>query len=110
MRPVRKSYLHVSLQPKYPLRDLTNEEHERYSCAGYVAFERYPEDEAKVGRYWTKAQLDTQGCGTATTMALALAETYARNPLFYGMTYCAYCQMHKPVAEFIWLDGSVVGS
>jgi hypothetical protein len=49
-------------------------------------------------------------CGTATSMGYALAETYARNPAFYGATYCVRCQMHKPVGEFLWDDGSVVGS
>lgn len=45
-------------------------------------------------------------CGMVTTMALALAETYARNPDFYGATYCTECQMHRPVGahgEFTWL-------
>jgi len=44
-------------------------------------------------------------CGTATTMAQSIAETYARNPNFYGGTYCAGCQDHFPVGghgEFIW--------
>lgn len=51
------------------------------------------------------------GCGTVTTMGRALAETYARDPSFYGSTYCVHCSMHKPVAEFRW-DGTdeVVGS
>lgn len=50
-------------------------------------------------------------CGTVTTMGQALSETYARNPKFYGATYCVHCQMHRPVAEFVW-DGTeeVVGS
>lgn len=51
-----------------------------------------------------------QACGSMTTMGLALAETYAGQPDFYGATYCCACQMHKPVAEFVWEDGSVVGS
>ncbi|MGN6693881.1 MAG: hypothetical protein ACTHN0_06855 [Aquihabitans sp.] len=44
-------------------------------------------------------------------MSLALAETYARDPKFYGATYCVGCHMHRPVAEFTW-DGTteVVGS
>jgi hypothetical protein len=51
------------------------------------------------------------GCGTLTIMGLALCETYARDPKFYGATYCCGCQMHRPVAEFIWdHDGEVVGS
>lgn len=49
-------------------------------------------------------------CGGATTMGQALAETYAREPKFYGATYCVRCQMHLPVGEFKWDDGQVVGS
>lgn len=52
-------------------------------------------------------------CGTVTTMGRAIAETYARQPSFYGATYCVHCSMHKPVGpdgEFEWLDGSKVGS
>lgn len=44
-------------------------------------------------------------CGAVTTMAQALAETYARKPGFYGATYCATCRMHRPVGaagEFLW--------
>lgn len=52
-------------------------------------------------------------CGTTTTMSRAIAETYARVPHFYGATYCVHCRMHRPVGdlgEFVWLDGSKVGS
>lgn len=50
-------------------------------------------------------------CGTETIMGQDLSETYARNPKFYGATYCVYCRMHRPVSEFIWsADGEVVGS
>lgn len=49
-------------------------------------------------------------CGTPTTMVLALAETYARQPDFYGATYCVHCQCHRPVSEFEWEDGTEVGS
>lgn len=50
-------------------------------------------------------------CGTSTIMGQALSETYARNPKFYGATYCVGCRMHKPVAEFRWdADYEVVGS
>lgn len=51
-----------------------------------------------------------QTCGSTTTMGRALAETYARDPKFYGSTYCCQCRMHKWVHEFKWLDGEVVGS
>ena len=51
-------------------------------------------------------------CGVVTTMGHAIAETYARDPKFYGGTYCVGCRMHRPLAEFTWDDGSgqVVGS
>lgn len=44
-------------------------------------------------------------CGAETRMALEIAETYARDPGFYGATYCVHCHMHLPVAEFRWSDG-----
>jgi len=50
-------------------------------------------------------------CGVETVMGQKLSETYARNPYFYGATYCVGCQMHKPVEEFYWSkDGETVGS
>lgn len=53
-------------------------------------------------------------CGAVTTMGLALCETYARDPGFYGATYCCGCRMHRPVGkhgEFTWVaaDGSDTG-
>lgn len=115
VRPVRYSYKHVGLSKiKNPLRDLTNEEKERHAEWNYAKYEVYPESESpKLGKFWTQAELDHigGGCGTVTTMAHSIAETYARDPSFYGATYCAVCQKHLPVAEFIWVDdGTVVGS
>lgn len=49
-------------------------------------------------------------CGTATSMNQQIAETYARDPKFYGYTYCIACSKHLPVHEFKWDDGQVVGS
>lgn len=52
-------------------------------------------------------------CGTVTTMGREIAETYARNPKFYGGTYCAGCKTHFPLrvynadgseAQFRWDD------
>lgn len=50
-------------------------------------------------------------CGAITTMGVALCETYARQPAFYGSTYCVGCAMHRPVGaegEFTWIgaDGA----
>lgn len=47
-------------------------------------------------------------CGTTTTMGLAIAETYARQPTFYSGTFCVHCRGHFPVGpkgEFVW-DGT----
>jgi hypothetical protein len=50
-------------------------------------------------------------CRTETTMAQTIAETYARDPGFYGSTYCVHCGMHRPVSEFYWTEGGArVGS
>jgi hypothetical protein len=46
-------------------------------------------------------------CGSITTMGIAIAETYARNPSFYGGTFCAVCREHFPVGadgEFVWVE------
>ncbi len=109
VRSVRCSYRHVGRPgPRYPLSDLTAEQSERYSETGYVKYEAYPESESpRIGRYWTQPQLDAvgKGCGSVTTMALALSETYARNPQFYGATFCSCCAKHLPVGtdgEFVW--------
>lgn len=110
VRAYRDRYTHVGQKPTCALRDLTDEEHERYDKYDYVAFEAYPVSSQGLGRFWTQAQLDAKGCGILTVMGQALSETYAREPSFYGATYCVGCRMHKPVAEFVWDDGEAVGS
>jgi hypothetical protein len=44
-------------------------------------------------------------CGVCTSMSDALSETYARNPKFYGYTFCVGRKNHFPVSEFLW-DGT----
>jgi len=41
-------------------------------------------------------------CRTTTRMHISIAETYARDPKFYGYTYCISCKKHLPVSEFVW--------
>ena len=115
-RLLRFKYRHVGTRPdpKNTTRTLTDEEKEQYKGFGYVLFEEYPptgsQDTNIVGRFWTQAQLDS-GCGGKTELGRAIAETYARDPAFYGATFCSTCQKHFPVAEFVWEpDGSRVGS
>jgi len=73
----------------------------------------------KGGTYVTQKELDAWknneligGCGTKTLIVREIAETYARDPHFYGSTWCIGCRKHLPVNEFIWDDGSeeLVGS
>jgi len=105
VRPYRDTYTHVGQRPTFELRDLTVEERERYAAYHYVKYEEYPPipvDSIK-GRFWTAKQL-ASGCGTDTTMGRRLSETYARDPEFYGATFCCQCGTHFLVAEFIWKD------
>lgn len=112
VRPVRRHYKHVGIVgPKNPLRDLTAEEHKKYDRYGYLKYEEYPKGSASIGKYWVKEELDAigKGCGSVTSMGQAIAETYARDPSFYGSTFCAHCGKHLPVGEygeFVWADGS----
>lgn len=109
VRPVRDSYRHVGPPPpKNTLRVLTAEEHLRYDQFGYVRYEEYTDPDAQAcGKYWTQPELDRlKGCGAVTTMGRALAETYARDPGFYGGTFCVGCKEHFPVGqhgEFMWV-------
>jgi len=62
-----------------------------------------------------QSYIHTRGCSAQTRMSLKIAETYAREPKFYGATYCVRCHQHLPVAEFDWINadgssGGVVGS
>lgn len=114
VRPVRISYIHVGIPgPKYELRDLNAREAELYTDY-YDKFEPYPAGGATTGRFWSNKDLERvgKGCGAKTSMPRAIAETYAREPRFYGSTYCAGCGTHLPVGkdgEFVWEDGTRVG-
>lgn len=44
-------------------------------------------------------------CGTVTTMAKVIAESYARDPNFYSGGFCCGCRTHFPNEEFVW-DGT----
>ena len=50
-------------------------------------------------------------CGAITSMGQSIAETFARQPDFYGATYCVRCQMHTPVGadgKFLWVENGRV--
>jgi hypothetical protein len=54
-------------------------------------------------------------CGSLTRMGYTIAETYARNPKFYGGTFCVKCSKHFPLKDeqgnwaFKWDDNSGQG-
>jgi len=112
VRPVRDKYIHVGTKIELedgqiePLSEEDRNRHERN--VPYVAFLRYPESKSPtVGRALTQREVDNigkyfGGCNGETKMGTAIAETYARNPKFYGSTYCIHCKKHLPVDEFVW--------
>lgn len=103
VRPYRDTYVHVGRKLPANLRELTEEEHERYDKYGYVKYEEYDESKSPVcGRFWKQSELEAKGCGGETTMHRALAETYSADNLFYSHTFCSYCSKHFLVEEFIW--------
>lgn len=118
VRPYRDTYRHVGLYVCARNRSLDHNEHrggERDICAL-----PYGHEGKCDGPFYTVTQAEhvhllithqKGGCGTVTTMGRALSETYARDPKFYGATFCCRCNKHLPVSEFIWTaDGEVVGS
>jgi len=75
---------------------------------GYVVL--CPDERAKGFVRPVRQSYKHTKCGTVTTMVLALAETYARDPKFYSGTFCCGCGKHFPVAEFTWVGtDEVVG-
>lgn len=124
VRPVRRSYVHAGFG--YCGADLGSWR-EQPNAFGYVSCicggppsheDPHGDDGGHSVFVATQRELDRlkttgryKGCGTLTTMGIALAETYARDPKFYGGTFCAGCSAHFPVSEFLW-EGTdeVVGS
>jgi len=114
VRPVRDRYVHVG-------REVCGKTHNHYErdrsgrlwvCTGSKGHEgpcyTWKAVTDPVARVAEATNL--LGCGTTTTMPDAIAETYARDPNFYGTTWCCECKAHMPVSEFRWFDGSILGS
>jgi hypothetical protein len=73
---------------------------------GYVVLAEEELDKGYV-RPFRKSYVHLK-CGTVTTMGDTLSATYARDPYFYGATFCCGCGTHFPVGmngEFVW-DGT----
>lgn len=86
--PVPEDRSHTQLKPNGQQRD-------------YVVLT--PEERAK-GFVKPVRRTYVHRCGAATTMGLAIAETYARNPRFYSGTFCVGCGAHFPLIQFRWDD------
>jgi hypothetical protein len=125
IRPIRDSYIHRGkknekgkIEKIIPITDYEFElgridTYYNFST-GYSHFAKYSESESPViGRYIKKDEAEQLiknkeyigGCGTLTRMGVSIAETYARDPKFYGSTFCCGCNKHLPVNEFVW-DGT----
>ena len=70
---------------------------------GYIVLS--PEERAKGFVRPVRRSYIHKPCGTLTYMGLALAETYARDPGFYGGTFCVGCKAHFTLDQFVW-DGT----
>jgi hypothetical protein len=126
VRPVRDSYVHVGKKIEntfvefIPVEIYSPDDKHFNRENGFVYFGKYHESESPlVGRYLKETEynaliehkIHVGGCGTLTRMNSTIAETYARDPKFYGATFCVGCRKHLPVNEFVW-DGTniIVGS
>lgn len=131
VRPVRTSYVHVGkkvdknegeiITLEEALIDHSDFAKETYTKEnGWAAYIKYPESKSPLtGRFIKEDEYEillkngatVGGCGFATEMNVKLAETYARDPKFYGATFCVGCGKHLPVEEFVWSGTEeVVGS
>ena len=114
IRPYRDSYRHAGLKQEEPQKPVACPS----CCAGESLIRPANIDPLKwlcldCGHVWKLAKPGARvgGCGAVTTMGRKLSETYAVNPKFYSHTFCAGCNTHLPVAEFVWTkDGEEVGS
>jgi hypothetical protein len=112
IRPVRTAYVHVGRKYKGPLEILDQPYFNEQTKKAYTAIAPVFNSAGKRigGSYLTAEEVDQwhstggyiRGCRTITTMALPLAETYARDPKFYNATFCCGCGTHLPVNEFVW--------
>lgn len=95
--PVPDDYSHTEIEPETGMQK------------GYIVLT--PEERAKGFIRPIRRSYRHLKCGNTTTMALSIAETFARDPGFYSGGYCAFCRTHFPNAEFVWPDdGTMVGT
>lgn len=106
IRPLRTTYKHVGRLFKPGENGeikLFDEPNGNY--VGYFKLNNLPGGPSLTARdiEIIKKEGNLGGCGAETIMNQAIAETYARDPKFYGATFCTGCGTHLPVSEFVWL-------
>ena len=70
-----------------------------------------PEDRARGFKRPLRTEYWHNRCGTITSMSSDIAETFARDPGFYGTTFCVECRGQFPIGkngEFYWVDGDEI--
>lgn len=85
--PVPEDWSHTNLKPNGQQQD-------------YIVLTR--EERAKGFVRPLRRSYVHKPCGSVTTMGLPIAETYARDPKFYGGTFCCHCREHFPLDQFVW--------
>jgi hypothetical protein len=119
VRPVRRSYVHEGVE-------ICGHDLGPWQGSGDYVARVCADAKGHEGEHGKKVFAATQvkhdrllatgkfgGCGTVTIMSHAIAETFARDPKFYSGTFCVACGKHLPVGpegEFVWEDGTRVGS
>jgi len=69
-------------------------------------FENYPTiDEGVFKQEPRSVYVHVDGCKQSTKMVGDLPESVARDPEWYGRTFCVACGKHVPVEEVEWKDG-----
>lgn len=117
IRPVRNKYVHVG---RSVCGEIVHREEGKLGGSRDICGRPFEHEGDHDGPFFTVTQPEHAkilekhrkgGCGVETVMGGALSETYARDPKFYGKTFCVGCNQHLPVGEFVWSqDGEVVGS
>ena len=119
VRPVRNSYVHVGkkqhglkinrILAEEEIKEMRKAYPNGKDCVAQLTVLEKEDGSFLGGTYVTQEELDAWksgkligGCGIVTKMGTELSETYARNPNFYGATYCCGCGKHLPIDEFLW--------
>lgn len=98
----------ITTDPNHPELQRGSDETPREQNLAYLVLSQAERDKGFIRP--VRNQYTHKVCGVVTRMHSQIAETYARDPKFYGSTWCIRCAMHRPVSEFFWDDGSILGS